>query len=51
VRIDYKTHNISPSLQQNSDDSSTEGLEAHGLLGMHAIDPKLFLCLIGPQAS
>ncbi|KEQ68474.1 hypothetical protein M436DRAFT_58341 [Aureobasidium namibiae CBS 147.97] len=32
VKIDYQTHNISPSLQQHSDDSTSQGLEAHGLL-------------------
>lgn len=37
VQIDYKTHAINPSFKQHSDDANSEGLEAHGLLGMHAI--------------
>ncbi|KAI4816178.1 hypothetical protein E4T44_10583, partial [Aureobasidium sp. EXF-8845] len=49
VKIDYKTHNISPSLQQHSDDSNNEGLEAHGLLGLINLASSSYLVAISKR--
>ncbi|KAK6003080.1 hypothetical protein QM012_000925 [Aureobasidium pullulans] len=49
VQIDYKTHNISPSLQQHSNDSTGEGLEAHGLLGLLNLASASYLVAISKR--
>ncbi|CAD0047458.1 unnamed protein product [Aureobasidium pullulans] len=49
VKIDYKTHAISPSLHQDSDDSTGEGLEAHGLLGLLNLASSSYLVAISKR--
>ncbi|THZ26524.1 hypothetical protein D6C91_02586 [Aureobasidium pullulans] len=49
VKIDYKTHAIGPSLHQDSDDSTGEGLEAHGLLGLLNLASSSYLVAISKR--
>lgn len=52
VKIDYKTHAITPDLHHDTHDQSSEGLEAHGLLGiMTAFRPSLSLSDFSYQVS
>ncbi|KEQ98505.1 hypothetical protein AUEXF2481DRAFT_37018 [Aureobasidium subglaciale EXF-2481] len=49
VKISYNTYNITPELQQDSEDSTSEGLEAHGLLGLLNLASSSYLVAISKR--